>query len=219
MKLPERLFLARLSFLSIVIFLELSFQPLLAGTRPQVDLSVSVEMSPAVFVPGGRTRVELTLHNAGPDTAGAIPPQPYRNFVAGDPFDVTTSPPLFEVVEIISGCAIERFVTEPSPDNRIYLQFAYYFNEIHAGQSRTCIFDIVFDSSATTSFQNGFLAYANVNDREWNPANNRLDYTYVAAYVAQPAVPVPALSMIGFIILLSTLIFAVRWRLSAAAPL
>lgn len=206
-----------LSFFLILISLGLSSQSLRAGTTPQVDLSLSVEMSPESFVPGGRARVELTLHNAGPDVAGTIPPMPYRNFVIGDPFDVTSSPPPFEVVEIVGGCAIERFVSEPLPDGRFELAFVYYFNEIPADQSRSCIFDIVFDPTVVTSFPGGFSAYANSNDNDWNPANNRLNYTYVAAYVAQAPVPVPVFSVFGFISLLSGLVCIVKLRFMAMA--
>lgn len=217
MESPDCLHLFRPSCLLISALLGFSSQALLAGTKPQVDLSLSVELSPEAFVPGSRTRVELTLHNAGPDTAGTIPPQPYRNFVVGDPFDITTSPPLFEVVEVVGGCAVERFVSEPFLDGRIELAFVYYFNAIPANQSRTCIFEIVFDSTAITSFPGGFMAYANTNDSDWNPANNRLAYTYVAASVAQPVVPVPALSALGLMTLLSGLVVVAKWRVSVAA--
>lgn len=204
------------SLLLVLISPGLSAQPLLAGT-PQVDLSLSAEMTPGTFIPGGRNRVTLTLHNAGPDAAGTIPPMPYRQFVVGDPFDITASAPLFEVVEIVSGCAIERFVSEPLPDGRIELAFVYYFDAISAGQSRTCIFDIVFDASAITSVPGGFNAFANSNDNDWNPANNRLSHTYVAAPVAQSTVPVAALSRTGVLALLAGLFLAATLHLPTAA--
>lgn len=187
----------------------------LAGTRPQTDLSLSANMSPSTFSPGGRNTVELTLRNTGPDAAGSIPNRPLTLYVGGDGFYITNSPPPYEVVPPISGCSVERFVSEPLPDGNIGMAFVYYFDAIPAGQSRTCTFDVVFHTSTTTSLPSGFYAFPNINDSDLNLANNRFDFVFVANRGPVSAAPVPAVSGPGLLSLVAGLILIVGWRVAA----
>ncbi|MCQ4167713.1 hypothetical protein [Tahibacter harae] len=188
--------------------------PALAGTRPQVDLSLSASMSPRTFGPGGRNTVELTLRNAGPDAAGTIPIRPSTLYVGGDGFYITNSPPPYEVVPPISGCSVERFVSEPLPDGNIGMAFVYYFDSIPAGEFRTCLFDVVFHSSTRTSLAGGFYAYSNVNDIDLNLENNRLDFVFVANRVPVAVAPVPAMSRLGLLGLIAGLILIFSWKVA-----
>lgn len=188
--------------------------PVSAGTKPSIDLSLALEVSPRVFVPGGRNTVEVTVHNGGPSAAGTIPGNTPSILLVQDSFIVTTSPPAFEVIPPIDGCWVERLDLGPFPDGSFRLAFVYYFSAIPSGQSRTCTFDVLFDSSTLTSLPIGLTAYS-INDTELNVANNRLDYTFIAAYVARDPVPAPVLSIAGLLALVAALVLAAglhRWR-------
>jgi len=126
-----------------------------AGTvAPQVDLSLGVNVSPRTFTPGGSQTVELTVYNAGPDDAGTIPGTSQTVYVVEDQFIVTDAPPPFEVHEPL-GCLVDRFVSEPLPDNQIALSFVFDFDSIPAGQSRTCTYNIDYYPSTRASFSSG----------------------------------------------------------------
>lgn len=164
-----------------------------------LSTSLSVTVTPPIFVPGGRNTVALTVHNAGPDTAGTIPGVSPSIFVYQDIFIITTQPPPYEIVSPADGCWIERFVGEPLPDRNIALSFGHYFESIPAGQSRTCTYDIEFYSSTRASFPTGWLVRT-PNDDDKNPSNDRLDYTFATAPLA-PAAPVPTGSTLTWLVL------------------
>lgn len=200
-----RKFRSSVKFGALLLLLSL---PVLAGTRPQVDLSLSIQASPKTFSPGGRSTVQLTLHNKGPSTAGTVPGS---LVVIQNQFIITTQPPAFEVATPISGCGIERYVSEPAPDESIALIFIYYFDAIPAGQSRNCVFDVIFDATTVTSVPTGFFAYS-AQDDETNPGDDRVDFVFVATPIAQAATPVPATSSLGVLALISGLLLAVGWQ-------
>ena len=179
----------------------------LAGERAQVDLSVSVEMTPARFVPGGHNLFSVTVHNAGPDDAGSSNPdeKPVRVFGSTIVFLPEVGPPL-EIVGVLSGdCWIDRY-SEPLPNGNWVIEFDYFFDPIAAGASRTCTSDIYFSAQAAAQIVTNWRVTSS-NDTDPNPSNNRFDYTFVATQPVQAA-PVPALSptaslILGFGLLLS----------------
>ena len=170
-----------------------------AGTPAQVDLSLGVVVSPKTFVPGGRNTIALTVHNGGPDVAGGNTSSSID--VYGEGYIITTQPPPYEVVEPIEGCWVERFVTEPLPDNNIGLLFVYYFDSIPAGQSRTCTYDIEFYPSTSAPLTLEWQVENWYTDIDTDSSNNTVDYTLVAAPALSPSEPVPALSPLGWLTL------------------
>lgn len=167
-----------------------------AGTPPKVDLSVSVVVSPASFDSGGRNTVRLTVHNAGPDTAGLIPGDSESIYVIGGSVIVSAQPPPFEVVPPIQGCWIERFLTEPLPDGSIALSFVYYFDSIPAGQSRTCTYDVEFGASVRTDIATGWSVFT-INDEDTNLANDRIEYVFRLRPVSVSVTSPLALILLG----------------------
>ncbi|MEP7044201.1 MAG: hypothetical protein ABI843_14145 [Dokdonella sp.] len=154
--------------------------------RPIVDLSVTANVTPSTFVQNGRQTVTLTVFNAGPDNAGTMPGDTPSIDVFEDQFDITNAPPPFEVVGPISGCAVERFVSEPSIDNTIALIWIFYFYSIPAGESRVCTFDISYYSSTRYSFSSGFTVYT-LEDTDTDPSNDYFPNVFEAAPVSVPA--------------------------------
>lgn len=186
-----------------------------AGGSPQVDLSVSVAVSPPTFVPGGTSTVALTVHNAGPDAAGTTTATPSVVVYGGD-FVVTHQPPPYEVVVPASGCGVERFVSEPLPDANIRLVFIYYFDTIAPGQSRTCTFDVQFDPSTVANVENDWEAMS--FDTDVNPSNNVLPYTFFSTPAAPASTAVPTLTTFGNVLLgLGLAIAAIGTRRRARA--
>jgi hypothetical protein len=187
--------------------------PAIAGARPQVDLSVSVTTTPEPFVPGGIGSVTMTVHNAGPDTAGATVPNESISVIEDD-FVVTTQPPPFEVRPPVTGCWAERVESDWLPDGSIRVNFVFHFASIPAGESRVCTYNVEFYSSTQSSFSTGWLVHT-ANDDDINPDNDRFDYTFVAA-PTQAFIPVPTSSAISLLILSAGLLFAVagtrEWR-------
>lgn len=168
-----------------------------AGSRPQVDLSIEVNVSPPDFVPGGRNTVTMMIRNAGPDTAGAtVPNQDTINVYQGD-FIVTTRPPPFEIAEPVAGCWIERFVSEPTEDWNILLTFIFRFGPIPAGESRTCTYDIQFYPDTRRSFPTGWLL-TSPNDDDTDRSNNRFDYEFRARPVSIPTLSPISSALLGF---------------------
>jgi len=156
------------------------------SSMPNVDLSLGVDITPSEFTPGGSQVVSLTVYNSGPDAAGTIPGTSESIYVLEDAFYVDEStPPPFEVVAPISGCYIDRYITEPLPDNRIALLFIFNFEPIPPGGSRTCTYNIVYYSSTNQSFSSGWTVYT-VNDTDTNPANDYLPNMYRAAPISVP---------------------------------
>ena len=161
-----------------------------AGERPLVDLSLEVSVSPAQFTPGGRSTVTLRVHNSGPDTAGATLPNQESIFILEDPFDVTEGPPPFEIVTNAVGCRADEIV----PDPVVSVWFVFDFEEIPAGQSRSCTFDIEFYPSTQEDFPTGWQVFT-PNDDDSDPSNDRVDYVF---QVASPAAAnVRTLSWLG----------------------
>jgi len=181
----------------------------IAGARPQVDLSVSVTTSPEPFVPGGIVTVTMTVHNAGPDTAGATLPNQRSIIILEKAYDIVDRPPPFVLLEPATGCSAYAHVSEPIPGvpgGGIAFLFSYYFDAIGPGESRTCIYRVRFLPSTQEDFATDWLT-TSPNDDDINPSNNRFDYTFVAAEPPAP-VAVPALSpaswfLLGFGLLLT----------------
>lgn len=191
-----------------------------AGTRPQVDLSVSVTTTPVPFVPDGIGTVTMTVHNAGPETAGATLPGQRLVIVLEKPYDIVTQPPPFLLFEPAVGCSAYAQESEPIPGlpgGGITLLFSYYFDAIAPGESRTCTYRVQFLSSTQADFGT-YWDTTSPNDDDINPSNDRFDYTFIAPAAPSMAVSVPALSVVGLCMLsvgLSLLTLLVRRRLRA----
>lgn len=167
-----------------------------AQTRAQVDVSVSVGMTPLTFVPGGQGTFTITVHNAGPDAAGTIFPDEKPIRALGSAFIVTAKPPPFELVGIsVGNCWLDRWVSEPLPDGNIVVAFDYYFGPIPAGESHSCTSEIYFNPSTTTDIPANWQVIA-FNDDDVNPANNRADYVFRLRPVM-----VPVSSLVGLMFL------------------
>lgn len=180
------------------------------GQPAQTDLSLSVAVTPSTFVAGERNRVALTVHNAGPDQAGGGTESSIS--VASEFYIINTRPPPYEVVEeTAQGCWVERFVTEPLPDNSIALLFAYYFDSIPAGQSRTCTYEIEYYPSTRPPLPLEWTVSTWYTDIDPNPSNNTLRYTLEAP----PAVPVPSGSGWSTGGLIGVMMVLGLWRLRA----
>jgi hypothetical protein len=172
-----------------------------AGTRPQVDLSLEVTTNPVPFVPGGHSTVTMTVHNAGPDTAGATLPDQDTITVYEDAFIITTQTLPFEIFVQGVGCTIDSAVTEPLPDGNIALVFLFYFGPIASGESRTCTYGIEFPSYTRSSFATGWFV-ASSNDDDTDPSNDRVDYVFQAPAASIPAMSWQGLIALGFCLLL-----------------
>jgi len=176
--------------------------PAVAGARPQVDLSVSVTTSPEPFVPGGIVTVTMTVHNAGPETAGAMLPNQQSIVILEKPYDLVDRPAPFVLFEPATGCTAYAHVTEPIPGvpgGGIAFLFTYYFDAIGPGESRTCVYRLRILPSTQADFAT-YWETINPNEDDINPSNNRFDYTFIAAEPPAP-VAVPALSPTGWFLL------------------
>ena len=179
-----------------------------AGARPQVDLSVSVTTTPEPFLPDGIVTVTMTVHNDGPDVAGATLPNQNSIIVYEKGYDITTQPPPYVLFEPGVGCSAYTEESEPIfPGPHIFFGFSYWFGPIGPGDSRTCTYRLQLDPSTRQDFATHWIVHT-PNDDDVNPDNNRFDYTFVAA-PAQASIPVPTLSAISLLILLVGLLFAV----------
>jgi hypothetical protein len=173
-----------LSVMSASLFSSVSH----AGSRPIVDLSLEVTVTPVPFIPGGRGEVTLVLRNAGPEAAGATLPNQDSLAVLEDPFVITTQPPPFFILKQGVGCIVDTFVSEIMDDGNYILQYWFSFDAIGPGESRTCVYGIDFLPSTRHDFQTGWSIHS-PNDEDINPANGRVDYVFRA-----PIAQVPALS-------------------------
>jgi hypothetical protein len=177
-----------------------------AQTPAQVDLSVSVSMTPPTFVPGAHGTFTVTVNNAGPDAAGMAG---FGNVnVYSNSYIVTTQPPPFELGlwPVEGDCSTERFVTEPLPDGNIGLLFAVYFGVIPAGESRSCTIPITFYPSTRSSFSTHWQLASSPNFDDIDPANDYVDYVF---HVHPVMVPVQSTTVLT--ILASGLLLIVGW--------
>jgi len=198
--------------------LGLALSSAIAGTRPQVDLSVSVTTTPIPFEPGGIVTVTMTVHNAGPEAAGATLPSQRSIIVREKPYDIVTQPPPFALFEPAVGCSAYAEESEPIPGlpgGGVTLLFSYYFDAIDPGETRTCTCRVEFLSSTLTDFAT-YWRTTTPNDDDVDPSNNRFDYTFVAGS-PQSAVSVPTLSLGSMLLLSFGLLLAARWMRSGAS--
>ena len=179
-----------------LIFVAVSAWPtyVTAGDAAQVDLSVDVALEPAYFEPGGEGTFTVTVHNAGPDPAGASNPGLGGIVVFGNDFVVTAQPPPFELVGFIEGeCYIDRYLSEPLPDGSIVLAFDYYFGSIPPGESRSCVSGIQFHPSTVAMFDTSWRVYT-ANDVDIDPKNDAFAYQFRPAPQGT-SIAVPAASI------------------------
>jgi len=88
------------------------------------------------------------------------------------------------------GCRADEIV----PDPVVSVWFVFDFEEIPAGQSRSCTFDIEFYPSTQEDFPTGWQVFT-PNDDDSDPSNDRVDYVF---QVASPAAAnVRTLSWLG----------------------
>lgn len=175
----------------LILACALGVSSAVAGTRPQVDLSVSVSTTPEPFVPGGVVTVTMMVRNEGPDTAGATLPGQKSIAVLENSYDITTSPPPYVLFEPSTGCSAYAEESEPVfPGPRFFYSFSFWFDPIGPGESRTCTYRLRVGESTRESFDTYWLVHT-PNDDDVDPADDRFDYTFVAAPPAPPA-PVPS---------------------------
>jgi hypothetical protein len=168
---------------------------------------VSVSTTPVPFAPGGIVTVTMTVHNAGPETAGATLPNQNSIIVYEKGYDITTQPPPYVLFEPGVGCSAYAEESEPIfPGPHIFFGFSYWFGPIGPGESRTCTYRQQLDPTTREDFATYWIVHT-PNDDDINTDNNRFDYTFVGA-PSQASVPVPTLSAIGLAILLAALLFA-----------
>lgn len=174
-----------------------------AGTRPKVDLSVSVTTTPVPFVPGGIGTVTMTVHNAGPETAGATLPNQKLVIVLEKPYDIVTQPPPFLLFEPAVGCSAYAQESEPIPGlpgGGITLLFSYYFDAIAPGESRTCTYRVEFLPTTQADFAT-YWDTTSPNDDDIDQNNDRFNYTFIAPAAPSVSASVPALSLVGLCML------------------
>jgi hypothetical protein len=185
--------------LAIYLYLSGLFASPSSAQITNSDLSVSASISPSYFSQDRRNTITLTVRNLGPDTIDTG--TDYSVSVYGESYFINQSPAAYSVIPPIHGCAIERFITEPLPDNGIALFYAYYFDSLAPGESRSCTYDIEYASTAQAPVRLSWDVYAwySWSNDDPNPANNVFTYTLTEA--AQPATPVPALSSKALLIM------------------
>jgi len=176
-----------------------------AGMRPQVDVSLQVTTAPVPFVPGGHAVVTMTVHNAGPDAAGATVPNQDTIVVFEDGFIITTQPPPFTIPAQGEGCVIDTYVSDPLPNGDIGLVYIFYFDSIAAGESRVCTYGIDFDPSIRNDFATGWLVTSS-NDDDSDLSNNRADYVFQGSPHSIPILSWQGLAVLG------TGLLAIGWR-------
>jgi len=202
-------FLSRCACIVALIWLACGPLQTLAGSRPQVDLSIEVSVTPEQFVAGGISIVTLRVHNEGPDVAGGVYPNEQTIIVLEKPYDIVGGPPPFIIPEAGDGCTV--YVEESEyipglPEGGITLMWSYWFDAIAPGESRTCTYRAHMLETTTESFDSYWRVYAPTDD-DTDPDNNRVDYTFVAAPRAA-VVPVPGLSSMALIVLGMMLVLA-----------
>lgn len=157
----------------------------------QVDLSVSGVMSPNPIPQGGSGTVTFTVHNAGPDIAGAAYPT-YTISVAQRQFDVTFHPPPYYVTQLQADCGFDDFRSEETEDGHYFEVYAFYIGSIAPGQDRSCTYQLVLDPSTRSALQSGWHVHASV-DQDVNPDNDV--FPYVFGVEAAPPAPLPTWSL------------------------
>lgn len=174
---------------------------------------MSVSVSPASFSPGSSATVTLTLHNAGPATAGSTTRPPHlANLVLQKGF--RREPPLnrppYAIPTQGTGCFISYDIVGPLADLSFGWVWSFYFELIPAGESRTCTFPIQFYPTTTESFETFWVSSPLAPDP--NPGNDRAFYTFVAGTPYVAPTPVPALAPSGLVTLILALMGVGAWR-------
>lgn len=169
------------------LFLAASSDPVLAV--PQVDLSVSGKISPNPLPVGGVGLATITVHNSGPDTAGAVLPTS-TIVIVQDPFDITFGPAPIRITDVQEDCGFEDFFSDADEQGHVYEIFLFYMGPIAAGQDRSCSYKVASNGAAAgTTIPAGWLVDASI-DHDTNNANNSFPYSLQVA----SASPLPATS-------------------------
>ena len=157
----------------------------------------------------------MTVHNAGPDTAGGVTPNDPYIVVYERPYDIVTRPPPFILPDPSIGCTayVEESEYIPGlPGGGITLMFSYWFDAIPAGESRTCTYRIQFLPSTLESFETDWLVSSYANDDDVDGSNNRFEYTFIAPPAGSASIPVPMLSSASLLILGLGVLLMVNWK-------
>jgi hypothetical protein len=173
-----------------------------AGSQPQVDLSLQVTSAPVSFTPGGHVDITLTVHNAGPDTAGATNPGQTTLYVVQDQYIYEDNLPPFEMDYESGDCIIELFDMEPLPGGEIPIVWLFHFGPIPAGESASCSYGIGIHSSTHHNFTSHWYV-TSFDEVDTNPDNNTATCTFLTS-----AVSLPSLTWWGFLTLGAALIAA-----------
>ncbi|MEO6075235.1 MAG: hypothetical protein ABIP56_00380 [Dokdonella sp.] len=187
----------------------------IAGTpRPQADLSISVLVAPSAFLPNDIGTVTLTVHNDGPEDAGVgYPSAPI--IVQQKAFIGFTPAPQAPYVMpgLGQGCNIYSSVLGPGVDFTWGLIHQFFLPGIPAGESVTCSYAIQFRPAPFQSFNTYWFVYSGLIE-DPNPANDQVNYTFVAGVPYVAPTPVPFLNRLGLILLVCGIVTFVRRRSS-----
>lgn len=179
-----------------------------APPLPQIDVSISVAVTPSAFQPGDQGTVTLSLQNYGPEPAGVVQPGPFgelfANFVIGPGFALANASewgPFDIVWESVSGCFATYDIVGPGPPPNFSfgLIFQFYFEVVQPNQTRTCTFDVVFRPRPFETFESRWRYVPSGAQLDTNPANNEVFYTFVAGTTYAAPTPVPASSWITLV--------------------
>jgi hypothetical protein len=166
-------------------------RPASAGL-PVADVSVSVVVAPDAFGPLSTGVIELTLHNDGPDPAGAVYPGSLGNLIAQRAFLLTqpSQRAPYQVLPGVTGCNIFGQLVGPNINMMWGYIWTYHYPPIPAGESRTCRIPIQFPEQPFESFDTSWRISTNPEDPDLT--NNVVNYRFVAGVPLQPARRVPA---------------------------
>lgn len=183
----------RLTVLTVVMLASIfgSAKPVCAGAVPVADVTVSVNVTPAVFQPLSTGVIELTMRNNGPEAAGTDYPGSYGNLISQRAFllsQPSQSPP-YRVLSGTTGCAVVGEIFGPNVNMLWGFVWSFYYPAIPAGESRTCRIPIEFGPAPFETFETSWRISTNPEDPDLT--NNVVAYTFVAGLALVPPIPVP----------------------------
>ena len=179
--------------------------PAMGGSPPVADVSLSVEVTPNIFGPLSTGEIALTLHNDGPDTAGATGVSGnvvfQKAFLLARPSD----PPPYQVLPGTTGCNVTFDLFGPNVNGVWGFVWSYYYAPLAAGASKTCRVPIRFIDMPLESFDTNWRIFN--PDEDPNQSNNIAYYRFIAGVPLIPAEPVPGLSLISTLLLAFSVLF------------
>ena len=165
----------------------------IAGELPVADVSVSVTVMPNAFRPSDTGIIELTMHNHGPDAAGADYPGSLGNLIAQRAFlfnDPTLRPP-YRILPGVTGCDVMGELVGPNVNLQWGYIWSFDYPPIPAVESRTCRIPIQFSAAPFESFDTNWRISTNPEDPDLT--NNTVAWRFVAASPSGTVAAIPAI--------------------------